>query len=572
MSTETLGFAERTSGVAKTFIKSVVLVDDRAVFSEPDVVNVDTIESPDDFASASDAIVENRTKIDPDGSGAILDAGVVTKAFAQKGIVCAVLRPTEGERLEEAITNVAADTDLLILDWQMNDHGALAVDLIDKIRTIDMQQGGRMRLIVIYTNAGADAVWPSIKERFQQEFHREESTLTAGYETARVAGMMVTVVAKEGISGTSTSVTADELPEAVLDIFCAFASGLLSNAMMAAITALRDDTHNILGRFDEGADAAFLTHMALIPRPDDAEEYAVQLLLAEIEAHVPIRRIVSKHVGRTAWRAFIDYRKAQGYRYDLRPSQSEAGVLSTDKIIELIDTGPTSFAISSENEELVEGIKGKLKECPDTILPGLFSRTGDGIVDMETFSTRSMFAAEAQSCGLQHAARLQLGSVLASQGRYWICLTPVCDSVRLEEGVDHWFTFVELVNVLGTDARKAKFDLIVPDGEKRMRLAIARKRPRTLSVKFRSNVDLFVEVPSDTEGGARIISGMVPRALEQSEDYDTGEAIGSMQFTWLGELKRMHAQRLAQTYASTVSRIGLDDFDWHRRQFPSNAV
>ncbi|MCJ7623604.1 MAG: hypothetical protein MUO76_08865, partial [Anaerolineaceae bacterium] len=37
------------------------------------------------------------------------------------------------------------------------------------------------------------------------------------------------------------------------------------------------------------------------------------------------------------------------------------------------------------------------------------------------------------------------------------------------------------------------------------------------------------------------------------------------EYVWIGELKREHAQRIANQFAAEIARVGLDESEWLRR-------
>jgi hypothetical protein len=144
---------------------------------------------------------------------------------------------------------------------------------------------------------------------------------------------------------------------------------------------------------------------------------------------------------------------------------------------------------------------------------------------------------------------LQLGAVIHGADRYWLCLTPLCDSGRIAANGDR-LLFAEL-----TKASEG-FDLIVHFGEA-TRLELHRKRTNLASFFFKPDATGYVR---GTIEGAEVV-------FKSKRDAKPGTP--AVKFSWIGQLKRMHAQRIAQAFASNLARVGLDDFEWHRRQLPS---
>lgn len=565
-----MDFLARSRETAAEFIRSVVLVDDRAVYKEPDAVSIEDLETPDELSGTS---AEEKTLIDPEGRGGELDAGMISKAFASQGMICAILRPTEtasSDGMDESILKAAGRSDVLILDWQMNDQGEFATSIIRRLQDQDERKGGRLRLLVVYTNAGSETVIDALRAEFAAVFEPGETLPDAsqGHPTAKVGNAYLVVISKEGTANESMTVTEHDLPGHIHLVFGALVGGLLPNAMMSSISALRDDTHNILGRFDKGADAAYLTHRAMIPRPQDSEEFAVDLLIGEIESHLEIRNAVAQQLGPEAVQAYLGSRISGGLQPALRWTTNNNDGTTEEKIINLAEEDVRSLAIdglksfldkASGDADLKTAAK-KLKSDTAAMLPRVFSE-GDAQGEMEQFAIRAKLAFDTKSRPHARPPRLQLGTILCAGPIYWLCVTPACDAVRLDSENEHWFSFVEL--------REAdRFDVIVPSGSDNLRLQVARNRARTLSARFRPSGERFVEMKLDAGEwvvDARSIGASEGPSSNPADSSAVGEAI---RFRWLGEIKSAHAQRLVQTYANTVSRIGLDEFDWHRTQMP----
>ena len=137
---------------------------------------------------------------------------------------------------------------------------------------------------------------------------------------------------------------------------------------------------------------------------------------------------------------------------------------------------------------------------------------------------------------------------MAREDEVWLCITPSCDSIRIPAaGGD--FSFAAL-----SKPSAASFDLVVPDGADYRRLELAKKRTRLITL----------ELVPDANGDvvATKVDGEFRFEVKALDDQPAGT------LRWLAELKPMHAQRLLQRYASNLSRVGVDDFEWHRMQMP----
>lgn len=162
-------FERASLEAATSFLQTVVLLDDRAAFVDPDGSGVDQGDSagvvvedlidPDDTskpptsspatAPAPEASAAPKKRAVLPGGG--LDAGLITRGFASQGLVCAVLRPFPGDSIEKETLKAAERSDIVVLDWEMQDSGEKATQIIKHLNENDEKGGGRLRLIAIYT-------------------------------------------------------------------------------------------------------------------------------------------------------------------------------------------------------------------------------------------------------------------------------------------------------------------------------------------------------------------------------------------------------------------------------------
>ena len=178
-----------------------------------------------------------------------------------------------------------------MLDWHIaNDSGAAATGIIEGILADDKKRGGRLRLIVIYTGE------QDLRGKCLTPLQTKISSLTPVDENdlALQNGDTRIIFVKKGSgSEKKDGIEEGELPEMLLKEFAAMTLGLLANAAMASISAIRLDTHRVLARFHRRLDGPYLAHRALLKSPEDAEQFAIDLVSDEIR-HV----LESGRVGR----------------------------------------------------------------------------------------------------------------------------------------------------------------------------------------------------------------------------------------------------------------------------------
>ena len=140
---------------------------------------------------------------------------------------------------------------------------------------------------------------------------------------------------------------------------------------------------------------------------------------------------------------------------------------------------------------------------------------------------------------------LWLGSVVTEmidgEGIHLICMRPRCDCVRLDKGTSFFFL------PLG-DPEKRREQLVVRLGDEFKRLGIGFDSSDWVLKKFK---------PLNPDHA--IIATKEPDNTFVFADTD------SKRYTWRGELKAEYVQRIAQTFATKMSLVAVDESEWLRR-------
>jgi hypothetical protein len=336
-----------------------------------------------------------------------------------------------------------------------------------------------------------------------------------------------------------------ELPKRLVAEFANFAGGLLPNATLAAIDGVRRHTHRMLARFSKELDGPFLTHRTMLSEAEDAEQFASELIMGELDAQVPIDRILSERLGEASVRDYLEQQIGEGLTPNimLNPAGDSLRALSLAEACALVRDGSTG---------LPKGVqigKTKLHERLYRLVDGdLEASKANHLI----FAQRSKMKRDAATVELAAPPlpTLKLGSVLASRKAFWVCLTPMCDSGRLNPEGDR-LLFAEL------SRSDDKFDFVVPDKSRMIRLVLEKKRTNLASFRFVPTADRTVRVA--VEGEDLVVKSVTDSPL----------GTRATKFRWLGELKPMHAQKCVQAFTSNLARVGVDDFEWHRSQMIS---
>ena len=305
--THEIDFFEESKKITQHFLQSVVAIDDRMEFKSRGIEDEYELVEPEETELGQ---IESKVEIAPLEHKLYYQD--LSLEFASKGIVCGGFSPTPdvGSSLD-AIVNTSKNADITILDWQMpiaGNDGSLATDAVIKIAQNDINDGGRTRLICIYTAKNADDVAKSIIDSIAI-FLPELSGLTISFKNPKLSHWKIEIVNKEKQEV--------ELCSFLIESFTRLTAGLLSNAALSSIAAIRDNTHNLLHKFNKNLDPAYLSHvLGLISSPDMRDhasdvafDYAVDLISEELKSELQISKIVRHSLSKeiiSSWPNFVN--------------------------------------------------------------------------------------------------------------------------------------------------------------------------------------------------------------------------------------------------------------------------
>ena len=270
-------FDERCRKIAERFLVSAAVVDDEPYYGEAE--RAGPLKTP----GRADRTVGDENPSGR-GRGQSLDAGAITESFSKVGLICGVVRPARDGNVDVKAVKRA---DLVVIDWQLHgDDGKRALELLKSILAGD--QGRRLRLIAVYTGeSDIGDIGRRIADFLRGNGHQfvnekdEPVILVCGH-------CRIVIYAKAGTPLASElkdrSVSEEELPGRLIDDFARMTKGLLPSIALVALTAVRENAHQVLGKFESKLDAAFLTHRACLPVPDDSEQHMVAQIASELRA------------------------------------------------------------------------------------------------------------------------------------------------------------------------------------------------------------------------------------------------------------------------------------------------
>jgi len=534
---EPSAFERRSIAVATGFLQSAVILDDQAYLEEEPKEAITKLPPPSPYAGAESheeelpsSVVASATQ----GNNPVPTKTLV-HAFARYGIICAVLDPEEDSELW-----LSLHPDITILDWYIRDEtGERARSLLRQL--IEHERNSvphQVRLMLVYTTE-QDLL--DIREKLSQLLKGIDNDVTSlefGATGLMWGGWHFIVLAKPGTDVAENlsecEIDYEDLPERAVEGFARAVGGLLPNVAIEGLAAVRRNTHRLLQRFSSGLDPAYLTHRALLPNPADSEEHLIGFLGSELTAILEDEGVGS--VSRAA--AVEDWVSQQGIEFPLKIKCDDLQLVIQDfsRMSSLLADGIASHPLVSglpDNDhkrlELVDKCRLKL-----TRLLGGKHKTDDArFAELTTF--RPHYGAI--------APKLTLGSILRdeSNDKYWLCIQPKCDSIRLKE--KRAFPFLPLTKGQHFDICK-----VYDDGQ---RLKLLRERKP-------HGIRTYTFWPDET--------GVVRAALEGKSFVFTTTSRKMLQ--WIGQLRDSVAQDVAHKIGTSLSRVGVNPSEWQRLSLP----
>ena len=549
-------FAHLRSTAARAFAQTMIVVDDEATHDTPasEAPTSNALRRPDRWTRSQPAAATSDT--DQNDAAAplshTLDAKTLIDKSMELGVLCSVLRPNAGENFAPRVVNAAQIADIVCLDWDLhNDSGTTASRIIRDIVRQDARNDGRLRLVAVYTgdttNPGIlDKILNAIPLGLRKEHHYDRGPLEITSKNGvKIICLFKAHALKVPPPGDANQISEKQLPERLQAEFAQLSEGLLSNVALGTVASIRRSAHHVLAKFTGQMDGPFFHHRALIETPEDAEEYAVDVVLAELKAAVRKEHVAAKYAGPTAIAERI--RELAGSSGTLRLKGPEGGFdLALDHVTKLI----------------VEGLQ-TLNQLPLHKPPGRnrFRNELTSLFSEDAATARKSMHAFAALTGLRaypgsHPYRtgqlrpnLGLGTVVQEKARaYLLCLQASCDSIRLKG--ERSFLFVPL------DVEDREPEHVVPVPHKGTIVRYVGLGTSNKSYSVARSICFTASGETGTVVGKRISR----RSGIYFEDT-TGKT-----YRWIADLKRRRALRTVQRLTQQMGRLGFDEFEPYRRR------
>ena len=512
---------------ARKYLQSAVFIDDNiytpdsARLASPTEIAVRQLKPA--FVEAQDA----GTPPSPEANQAVLPERPpfrtkdIVVSFAEHGIVCALYEPERDFSTDETsvVFKLCETADLVILDWDFHEVGVTGTKPKSLIESL-IKSGNRVaphhiRLIAIYTNTPdlqfiSNSIYEHLTGRGCNPEPVDNSALHLQSGSSRIL-----VLGKHGMRRAADqenfTVKESDLADRLLQEFSDMNSGILPSYALHGMGAIRRNSKRILDRFNRGMDGAFLLHRELVAKDHEAFDQLPELLADELRAVVEDEHLDATQAALIAANA-VDGDEISG---------QDKGAIALAK------NTPTPYKF----------VKNKL--VANNSVPKAHQHLA------ALFSNRTQYSKAFRTLTYGTVVRRRLTN--DSPWEFAFCLIPICDSLRLDAEKKIRFPFWTLVEDLYSGSTKRRgMVLYSPDDESPIALTASGKASKMLWLE-----EFIVDATTQT------VRATLKNGVSR---FDGAES----DIQWVGQLKPLHAQRIAIDIGDNLSRVGLDEAEWLR--------
>ena len=356
----------------------------------------------------------------------------------------------------------------------------------------------------------------------------------------------------------SQVVSPEGLANRIVHDFAKTYEGILPALALRGVASIRNNVKRILDKFPADMDPAIVLHSGLTIKEREISTDVASLLGDEMVSVLmdtkpdsdQIYDLCAEHVHECQDSVFSKTN-------DVQKDSALAGHFSEANVrqyIEEVFKQRTPFPRDERDRELTAFSKLKDSRGELRVRHNLLALLREFVERKTRASSRYAFGAlSALFCQRTVYAPqkiMRFGTVVsnvtddATEMRdYYLCLMPLCDSIRLDDAIRHRFPFWKLDVVdVAEEALKAH-GLYVKVGD-RYSLLCAKG-------KIREQFSLFEFCSANHVVG-----------FDADNKIKTPD--GHVEFEWVAELKSAHIQRMAEFVSREFSRVGLTESEWLR--------
>ncbi|MBN1182107.1 MAG: hypothetical protein JXB49_07460 [Bacteroidales bacterium] len=526
-------FFDESVKIADDFIRTICFVDDEVIFQNE---------------STSDHLI---------------DGNLITKAFAERGKACCFFNFQSIDE-QKSIIRLIQNSDVCVLDWKLtlpnpdinqipaeireedvednSDRGRHAKEIINEIF---QSPNNSPKLIIIYTGeTESQPIYDSIKNLFN-EIETNENFEELWFQNSK---LRISIYFKPGKTYSHLEEVArkvaeySDLPTIISMEFASLTNGIISNVVLTSITSLRDNTNKLLQIYKKELDPAYLAHRGMLVNPEDAEILLKNSILNSIDSILTVNNVsrISSISEISKWIDSIDQ-----FQNDTLSLGDVSLSIEKETLIKWMEKG----FISTIKELWESTQKQQISEKKIINLERDLHKLA-----IEYFCPRSLpnsnlnedFAIlthhNSNLINPSFVPYLTLGVVIERNDRYLLCIQQRCDSVRLSKSSARTFLFIPL------EESDKSFSIIFKNTDNKY---------IKLKVNNRNSYNLITLSFYETKNGTVF-------AIKEWSYYKFCDTF-QRRYKWILTLNDSHAQKLANEFAANLSRIGLDESEWLRR-------
>lgn len=544
-------WSEHIRGAVGKFLKTAVVIDNQPSVRTPGKQPATAgLETPTDSGLGEEPLHQLEAPTmgaGPEDHLHNLDLRAVSDAFVSQGVACAFVLPddedteTNPDEKKERAVAAAKISDLVVIDWYLADKSeSLTLQILKRIAESDTAENGRLRLICVYTGEPLkDAILEDIIKSLKEGGITVETDREKGYYAAGEN----TIVAVYNKSTTP----AKELPGEIISLFSRFADGLIPAFSLAAVGAIRNNAHHMLTRFGKFLDSAYIANRIITNPPSDVSEMMRDLFVAECDSAIGLESVADKYLEANPISKWLKYNEEK-----ITPQQRGNVTVNHSILQQILKNGiKDDKSFNGDNEEI--RIPIRFRHLISTALAGsaekskLAEHEFARIVALkrEAYGRSKLVGTQEWRPSLTTGTLLKYNhqdTNMETTVEYLICLTPACDTLRLNN--DTPFVF------LRAKIDSTNYGLVLREkDDQETFLRIDPKRPflRTFSFSPEATPQRVIATPSESA----------------HPEFKFVDCEGR-EFIWLGEIRHARAANEMAGLLQNWMRIGISDSEYLR--------
>lgn len=501
-----------------------------------------------------------------------LNVREISDAFAEQEIACAFVLPFDEDKDEAKIFSrimaASIPADIVVIDWYLRDKKPkFTKRVLAAIAEKDAGEKGRLRLICVYTGqtdteaVTKDSVAALLAGGLKSDKIDEEAGCAYGNHHCLL------VLNKQDVHGAA-------LPLRILEALTELSDGILPAFALAAVAAVRRNVHHIITRFSSDLDAAYVANRLITDPPTEVAELIRELFISECDNALGLEQVADHFLSEDQikyWFANLDQPiSAPNFKAEIEKVTAGGKTVKEGRTVNidikflhsLLTDGITDGSVITEHGpiDFPESLRGKVsaalhrkEDNPDG--ERRFARFA--VLKREAFGNTKLTSDEKWTPSLTLGTLLSQQIELPAGGggeeaktlmKYYYCLTPSCDTIRIK-GSERNFLMLEL------EEGKGNTNLVVLEKEGRQKKLFINPKPiRIQTFNFKGN-----------EETGRVQATIIEEAGLSNPMFlfnTTGDP--SIEFLWLGEVRRNRANRDMAELNRNWLRLGIKDSEYLR--------